>query len=172
MTINGWLQILVFFAVVLAVTKPAGIFMTKVFSRERTWLDPVLRPVERLLYKVTGVDEEHEMRWTEYCISMLLFSAVSMLVLYLLQRVQQILPLNPQKFGGVAPDLAHALEIARAAAAALEAAAPEAAAMGGLRGVRGRLCVRAFPALRRGKVARLGHGSHILASRSNVSDEL
>src|SRR5215467_1065451 len=106
MTINGWLQILVFFAVVLAVTKPAGIFMTKVFSRERTWLDPVLRPVERLLYKVTGVDEDHEMRWTEYCISMLLFSAVSMLVLYLLQRVQQVLPLNPQKFGGVAPDLA------------------------------------------------------------------
>src|SRR5215831_21049274 len=106
MTINGWLQILLFFAVVLAVTKPAGLFMTKVFSRERTWLDPVLRPVERLLYKVTGVDEEREMRWTEYCISMLLFSAVSMLVLYLLQRVQQILPLNPQKFGGVAPDLA------------------------------------------------------------------
>jgi K+-transporting ATPase ATPase A chain len=106
MTINGWLQILVFFAVVLAVTKPAGIFMTKVFSRERTWLDPILRPVERLLYKVTGVDEEHEMRWTEYCISMLLFSAVSMLVLYLLQRVQQFLPLNPQKFGSVAPELA------------------------------------------------------------------
>src|SRR5262249_8002982 len=106
MTINGWLQILVFFAVVLAVTKPAGIFMTKVFSRERTWLDPVLRPAERLLYKVTGVDEDHEMRWTEYCISMLLFSAVSMLLLYLLQRVQLALPLNPQKFGGVAPDLA------------------------------------------------------------------
>src|SRR5215472_11435038 len=106
MTINGWVQILLFFAVVLVLTRPAGIFMTKVFSRERTWLDPVLRPVERLLYKVTGVNEEHEMRWTEYCISMLLFSAVSMLVLYLLQRAQQVLPLNPQKFGGVAPDLA------------------------------------------------------------------
>jgi K+-transporting ATPase ATPase A chain len=106
MTINGWLQIILFFAAVLVVAKPAGIFMTKVFSRERTWLDPVLRPVERLLYKVTGVDEEHEMRWTEYCISMLLFSAVSMLVLYLLQRMQLALPLNPQRFGGVAPDLA------------------------------------------------------------------
>jgi potassium-transporting ATPase potassium-binding subunit len=80
--------------------------MTKVFSRERTWLDPILRPIEKLLYKFTGVDEDHEMRWTEYCISMLLFSAVSMLLLYLLQRVQSALPLNPQKFGGVAPDLA------------------------------------------------------------------
>jgi K+-transporting ATPase ATPase A chain len=106
MTINGWLQIILFFAAVLVVTKPAGIFMTKVFSRERTWLDPVLRPVEKLLYKVAGVTEEHEMRWTEYCISMLLFSAVSMLVLYLLQRMQLALPLNPQRFGGVAPDLA------------------------------------------------------------------
>src|SRR5215471_10341011 len=106
MTINGWLQILLFFAVVLILTRPAGIFMTKVFSRERTWLDPVLRPLERALYKLTGVDEAHEMRWTEYCISMLLFSAVSMLLLYLLQRVQLALPLNPQKLGNVAPDLA------------------------------------------------------------------
>src|SRR5215831_17031304 len=106
MTINGWLQILLFFAVVLAVTKPAGLFMARVFSRERTWLDPVLRPVERLIYRMTGVDEEHEMRWTEYSIAMLLFSAVSMLVLYLVQRVQLTLPLNPQKFANVAPDLA------------------------------------------------------------------
>jgi K+-transporting ATPase ATPase A chain len=106
MTINGWLQILLFFAVVLILTRPAGIFMTKVFSRERTWLDPVLRPLERTLYKLTGVDESHEMRWTEYCISMLLFSAVSMLLLYLLQRVQLPLPLNPQKLANVAPDLA------------------------------------------------------------------
>src|SRR5947199_60943 len=89
MTLNGGLQILLFFAVVLAVTKPLGIFMAKVFSRECTFLDPALRPVERLLYKLTGVDEEHEMRWTEYAIAMLLFSAVSMLFLYLLQRVQQ-----------------------------------------------------------------------------------
>ena len=106
MTINGWVQILLFFAVVLVLTRPAGIFMTKVFSRERTWLDPVLRPLERSLYKLTGVDEAHEMRWTEYCISMLLFSAVSMLLLYLLQRVQLALPLNPQKLVNVAPDLA------------------------------------------------------------------
>src|SRR6266700_2406011 len=108
MTINGWLQILLFFVVVLAATKPLGSFMAKVFSREHTWLDPVLRPVERLIYKLTGVNEEHEMRWTEYSIAMLLFSAVSMLVLYLLMRVQHASPhvFNPQGFGNVAPDLA------------------------------------------------------------------
>ena len=106
MTANGWLQIIVFLAVLLAVTKPLGIYMARVFNRERTFLDPVLRPVERLLYRLTLVDQEHEMRWTEYAFSMLLFSGVSMLVLYLIERVQQILPLNPQKFAAVAPDLA------------------------------------------------------------------
>jgi potassium-transporting ATPase potassium-binding subunit len=106
MTLNGWFQILFYFAVVLLVTKPMGIFMAKVFSRERTWLDPVMRPVERLLYKITRVDEAREMRWTEYAIAMLLFSGVSMLVLYLLERTQQWLPLNPQKFAAVAQDLA------------------------------------------------------------------
>ena len=106
MTLNGWLQIFFFFAVVLLLTKPLGIFMVKVFSRERTWLDPVMRPVERLLYKVTRVDENREMRWTEYAIAMLLFSSVSMLVLYLLERTQQWLPLNPQKFAAVPQDLA------------------------------------------------------------------
>src|SRR5215469_8244729 len=106
MTLNGWFQIFFYFAVVLLLTKPMGIFMTKVFSRERTWLDPVMRPIERLLYKITGVDENREMRWTEYSIAMLLFSVVSMLVLYLLQRTQQWLPLNPQKFAAVGQDLA------------------------------------------------------------------
>ncbi len=75
--------------------------MARVFSRERTFLDPVLRPVERLLYRLTRVDEDHEMRWTEYCIAMLLFSGVSMLVLYLMERTQQWLPFNPQKFAAV-----------------------------------------------------------------------
>ena len=83
MTVNGWLQIIVYLAVILAITKPAGVFMARVFSRERTFLDPVLRPVERLLYRLTRVDEEHEMRWTEYAFAMLLFSCVSMLMLYL-----------------------------------------------------------------------------------------
>ena len=106
MTVNGWLQIIVFLAVLLAVTKPLGIFMARVFSRERTFLDPILRPVERLIYRLTFVDEDHEMKWTEYAVAMLLFSGFSMLVLYVIQRVQQALPLNPQKFAGVGPDLA------------------------------------------------------------------
>ena len=106
MTANGWIQILVFLALILAVTKPLGVFMARVFNRERTFLDPVARPVERLLYRVTGVDENHEMRWTEYAVAMLMFSGVSMLLLYLIERVQQWLPWNPQKFGAVAQDLA------------------------------------------------------------------
>src|SRR5246500_1423935 len=103
MTINGWLQILFFLVLVFLVTKPMGVFMTRVFNREKTFMDPVLRPIERLLYRVTGVDEDHEMRWTEYAVAMLLFSMVSMVVLYLMERLQGYLPFNPQKFGAVAP---------------------------------------------------------------------
>jgi potassium-transporting ATPase potassium-binding subunit len=107
MTTNGWMQILVFLALILAITKPLGVFMARVFSRERTFLDPVVRPIERLLYRVTGVDEAHEMRWTEYAFTMLLFSGASMLLLYLIERAQQLLPWwNPQKFAAVPPALA------------------------------------------------------------------
>src|SRR5207244_11535092 len=88
MTANGWFQIAFFLLLILAVTKPMGVFMARVFNREKTFMDPALRPIERLLYRVTGVDENHEMRWTEYAVAMLLFSAVSMLVLYLMQRAQ------------------------------------------------------------------------------------
>jgi K+-transporting ATPase ATPase A chain len=101
MTLNGWLQILFFFAIIVVVTKPLGLFMAHVFDRQKTFLDPVLRPIERLIYRVTGVNEEHEMRWTEYAVTMLLFSVVSMLVLYLIQRLQGYLPLNPQQLPGV-----------------------------------------------------------------------
>ncbi len=104
MTTNGWLQIALYLALILAVTKPLGVFMARVFSRERTFLDPVLRPIERLIYRLTGVDENHEMHWTEYAIAMLFFSAVSMLVLYAMLRLQAYLPFNPQKFAGVAPE--------------------------------------------------------------------
>jgi K+-transporting ATPase ATPase A chain len=106
MTFNGWLQILLFLALVLASTKPLGVFMARVFNRERTFLDPLLRPLERLVYRLTGVDETREMRWTEYAAAMLLFSVVSMLALYLMQRLQGVLPLNPQRLAGVGPDLA------------------------------------------------------------------
>src|SRR6476646_10402747 len=103
MTVNGWLQILVFLGLVFAVTKPMGVFMARVFNREKTFMDPMLRPIERLLYRVTGVDEDHEMRWTEYAIAMLLFSVVSMIALYFIQRLQGFLPFNPQKLGAVNP---------------------------------------------------------------------
>ena len=107
MTTNGWLQIILFLAVILAITKPLGVFMARVFSGERTFLDPVVRPIERLLYRVTGVDEKHEMRWTEYAFSMLLFSGASMLLLYLLERAQHLLPWgNPQKLAALPPALA------------------------------------------------------------------
>jgi K+-transporting ATPase ATPase A chain len=103
MTANGWFQILLFLAVVFLITKPIGIFMTRVFNRERTFMDTVLRPIERLLYRLTAVDENHEMRWTEYAVAMLLFSLVSMIALYAMERLQGYLPFNPQKFGAVSP---------------------------------------------------------------------
>jgi potassium-transporting ATPase potassium-binding subunit len=103
MTANGWLQILFFLALVFLVTKPLGVYMARVFAGERTFLHPVLRPIEKLLYRVTGVEETQEMRWTEYAISMLLFSVVSMLLLYFLERLQGFLPWNPQRFGAVSP---------------------------------------------------------------------
>jgi potassium-transporting ATPase potassium-binding subunit len=106
MTANGWFQILLVLGVVFAITKPLGTFMARVFSRDKTILDPVLRPIERLVYRLTGVDEQHEMRWTEYAVAMLLFSGVSMVVLYLIERTQQWLPLNPQKIANVPQALA------------------------------------------------------------------
>jgi K+-transporting ATPase ATPase A chain len=106
MTLNGWLQILFFLLAIFLVTPIIGGYMARVFTRQPTWLDPVLRPFERLLYRLTGVDETREMRWTEYAVALLLFSVVSMLVLYAMQRLQAVLPWNPQGFPGVAPDLA------------------------------------------------------------------
>jgi K+-transporting ATPase ATPase A chain len=106
MTANGWLQIGFFFVVLIAVTKPLGVYMARVFAGEKTFLDPVLRPLERLLYRICGVDEKTEMDWKEYTVSMLLFSAVSMILLYAIQRVQQWLPWNPQHFPAVPAALA------------------------------------------------------------------
>ncbi len=106
MTADGWFQILFYLFVISLVTKPVGIFLARVFEREKTFLDPVLRPVERLIYRLTGVDEKREMRWTEYAIAMLLFSGVSMTLLYLIERAQRWLPFNPQKLPNVGPFLA------------------------------------------------------------------
>jgi len=106
MTENGWFQIGLYLFVIFLVTKPIGVFMTRVFNREKTFLDPVLRPIEKLVYRLSGIDEKREMRWTEYAVAMLLFSGVSMALLYLIERAQKWLPLNPQKFPNVEPGLA------------------------------------------------------------------
>ncbi|HKB89766.1 MAG TPA: potassium-transporting ATPase subunit KdpA, partial [Opitutaceae bacterium] len=97
MTANGWFQIGFFLLVIFLVTKPLGVFMAGVFNREKTFLDPILRPIEKLVYRLTSVDEKREMRWTEYALAMLLFSGVSMTLLYLIERTQKWLPFNPQK---------------------------------------------------------------------------
>ena len=106
MTANGWFQVFFFFGLVLLCAKPLGVYMARVFERERTWADVIFRPVERLIYRLTGIDEKHEMVWTEYAVVMLLFSLVTMLVTYAIERLQYLLPLNPQHLPGVAPDLA------------------------------------------------------------------
>ena len=95
----GILQILAFFGLILLLTKPVGLFMSRLFQGERTFLHPIFRPVERLIYKVCGVDEVHEQRWTQYAASLLAFSFFAFLFPYALMRLQGWLPLNPQKFG-------------------------------------------------------------------------
>jgi K+-transporting ATPase ATPase A chain len=106
MTQNGWFQIGLYLLVILLITKPVGVFMARVFNREKTFLDRLLRPLERFVYRATGVDESREMRWTEYATAMLLFSCVSMAGLYFLERTQKWLPFNSQKFANVEPGLA------------------------------------------------------------------
>ncbi len=106
MTLNGWLQITIFFALVLVTAKPMGTYMTRVFERRRTLLDPVLVPCERLLYRVTGIHAEEEMRWTEYLVAMLVFSAVTLVLTYAVERLQHLLPFNPQGLPNIEPGLA------------------------------------------------------------------
>jgi K+-transporting ATPase ATPase A chain len=106
MTANGWFQITLYFLLIVLIARPLGIYMANVFERRRTFLDPVLIPIERILYRLTGVEADKEMRWTEYGIAMLLFSFVSMLALYLIERVQTWLPWNPQHLPNVSAVLA------------------------------------------------------------------
>jgi len=106
MSTNGWLQIGLFFCLILVIAKPLGSYMTLVFEHRKTWLDPVLTPIERLLYRATGVTSEQEMRWTEYLVSMLMLSAVTTVLSYAIERLQSFLPWNPQHLAGVAPELA------------------------------------------------------------------
>ncbi len=106
MTAIGWIQISLFCAIVVALTPVLGAYMTRVFLGERTWLSPVLRPVERLLYRVAGVDGTREQHWLTYAVAMLLFHVVGFVVLYALMRLQAVLPFNPAEQSNVAPDLA------------------------------------------------------------------
>ncbi|SFU42162.1 K+-transporting ATPase ATPase A chain [Methylobacterium sp. 174MFSha1.1] len=106
MTLSGWLQIALFCAIVLALVKPLGLYMTRVFTGARTPLSPVLRPVERGLYRLAGIDEAHEQHWLAYAGAMLVFHAAGFVLLYGILRLQGLLPFNPADQGAVAPDLA------------------------------------------------------------------
>src|SRR5882724_6577531 len=106
MTLNGWLQIALYVGVLLLCVKPLGLYMVRVFNGERTFLDPVMRPVERLIYAVSGVNPRQEQHWTTYTAAMLLFSLASFVLLYALQRLQHVLPLNPQGLDALTPHLA------------------------------------------------------------------
>jgi potassium-transporting ATPase potassium-binding subunit len=101
MTINGWVQIALFALIVVALTKPLGGYMTRLFSGERTILAPVLRPIEVGLYRLCGVDEKTEQHWMTYTVAVLLFSVAGFGVLYALQRLQAVLPFNPQGLSAV-----------------------------------------------------------------------
>ncbi len=106
MTLIGWTQIILYVAVILALTRPLGGFLTRVVTGERTALSPLLVPLERLLYRAAGVDPRIEQHWLSYAIAMLVFNAAGVVILYALLRLQANLPLNPQGFAGVPPDLA------------------------------------------------------------------
>jgi K+-transporting ATPase ATPase A chain len=106
MSANGWFQFAIYSLILLATVKPVGIYLTRVFEGQRTWLDPVLRPCERFIYRLCGVNADREMNWREYAFAMLGFSAVSMLVTYAIERLQAFLPWNPQHLAAVGPDLA------------------------------------------------------------------
>src|SRR6185437_229804 len=105
MTLNGWIQIAIYFVVLTALVVPLGRFMASVFQGERTFLTPVLGPLERGLYRVAGVDETREQTWITYTVAMLLFNAAGFLCVYALMRLQSFLPLNPAGMSAVAPDL-------------------------------------------------------------------
>jgi potassium-transporting ATPase potassium-binding subunit len=106
MTANGVFQIALYFGLVVLLVKPLGLYMAHVFNGQRTFLDPVLRPVERVIYWLGGVDPRQEQHWTTYTAAMLLFNLAGLVLLYALQRLQHVLPFNPQGFDPVGPDLA------------------------------------------------------------------
>jgi potassium-transporting ATPase potassium-binding subunit len=104
MNIFSWLQLIFYMVVLIALAKPLGLYMTRVYQGERTFLDPLLRPVEKFIYRLSGLRPDEEMNWKIYALAMLLFNGLGLLVVYTLQRLQGFLPLNPQAFGAVSPD--------------------------------------------------------------------
>jgi potassium-transporting ATPase potassium-binding subunit len=106
MTINGWIQIVLFLLIILALTRPLGVYMYRVFEGEQRPLPRLMGPLERCLFRLSGVDSKREQTWVEYTISLLVFSAIGVLVTYLIQRLQLHLPLNPQRLAAVEPRLA------------------------------------------------------------------
>ena len=106
MSVNGWLQFAIYCLVLLATVRPVGIYMARVIEGERTWLDPILRPIERLIYRLSGVNAKDEMNWRQYAFAMLGFSAITLIVTYVIERMQHMLPWNPQGLANVGPDLA------------------------------------------------------------------
>jgi potassium-transporting ATPase potassium-binding subunit len=103
MTANGWLQFVVFFAVLLLLMRPLGLYIARVLEGQKTFLDPVLRPIERLIYRVCGIHADQEMTWQHYSVAMIVFSFVSLLLTYIFERAQAFLPWNPQHLAGVDP---------------------------------------------------------------------
>ncbi|HLP81212.1 MAG TPA: potassium-transporting ATPase subunit KdpA, partial [Nitrosomonas sp.] len=104
MNIFSWIQLILYLAVLIALAKPLGSFMAKVYQGKRTFLDPVLGPAERLIYRVCGINLEEDMNWKTYAIAVMVFNVLGLLVVYALQRLQAVLPLNPMGLGAVTPD--------------------------------------------------------------------
>ena len=107
MDIFGWIQFALYVSLLLLLTKPVGLYLVRVLDAEgKTFLDPFLKPVERLFYRIAGLEPRKEQDWKQYTVSMLVFSLVGLLFTYTILRLQHLLPLNPQGLGPVRPDLA------------------------------------------------------------------
>src|SRR5258706_7483944 len=104
MNIYSWMQLIFYMVVLLALAKPLGSFMAKVYQGKRTFLDRILGPVERFVYRLSGVKPDEDMNWKTYAIAVMLFNILGLLAVYALQRLQAVLPLNPAGFGAVTPE--------------------------------------------------------------------
>ena len=104
MNVFGWLQVILYLALILGLAKPLGAYMARVYQDQHTFLDRILNPVERFIYRLAGIDPAQEMNWKVYAIAMLIFNLFGLLAVYALQRLQHVLPLNPQGMAAVTSD--------------------------------------------------------------------